>query len=610
MRLNGVWGVVLGLALAPGVALAQLRIHVGAAPGELGAGEARAASVEDALATIANHRRRGDATPAEIVLHSEVCRVTGPLVLDAGLVGDGLTIEATPGLTATISGGREITGLREQADGTWRATLEDVHTGAWWFEELFVDGRRAMRARHPNEGYARVVRAGADNRTSLVLDPAEVDPALLDDRSEIVFLHDWSISRVRIAGVDPATDTIRLAGPIGCAAPHFAITNFEPHPRCFVEGSPLLVDAPGEWALDRRSGELVYEPLPGERIDRVRLVAPVAPALLRVVGTADQPVRGLTVRGVRFAHANWPIPGYGYAEGQASFYEQRDQDGSDGTRDPVPAAVDLVWATECTLERCTIESVGGAGLWIGEGCRGCVVRDSVVRDCGANGIMVGEAAGRVVDGGPWWQNAPGQVASGNRVERCLVERCGRRFFGAVGIWIGLAEETTVARCEIRDLPYTGVSVGWRWDETPTPCRGTVVEDNHIHHVMQELSDGGGIYTLGLQPGTALRGNAIHDVPTNAGRAPSNGMFLDQGTTEIVIEGNIFWAIDTTPLRWHWTYHNTVRGNTFVLRPGQEIAHYNRATETDIDFEDNRSVAEATWSVEAARAVLEGAGPRR
>lgn len=179
----------------------------------------------------------------------------------------------------------------------------------------------------------------------------------------------------------------------------------------------------------------------------------------------------------------------------------------------------------------------------------------------------------------------------------------------MGVWIGLAEKTRVEHCEVRDLPYTGVSVGWRWDETPTPCRDNLIAANHIHHVMQVLSDGGGIYTLGLQPGTILRGNAIHDVRANAGRAPSNGMFLDQGTTGIVIDRNIFWNIDRTPIRWHWTYQNTVRDNLFVLGERPEIAHYDRARAEDITYENNQILADLSAVEKLVEAIIQGVGPR-
>ncbi|MCA9283773.1 MAG: right-handed parallel beta-helix repeat-containing protein [Phycisphaerales bacterium] len=148
---------------------------------------------------------------------------------------------------------------------------------------------------------------------------------------------------------------------------------------------------------------------------------------------------------------------------------------ADGCSDPLSSGVAV--ARHRARDGCTIESVGGSGVWIGAGCRNCLVADCTVRDIGANGIMIGEAAGRVVDGEPWWQSAPNEVASGSAVRQCLIERCGQRFFGAVGVWIGLPERSVVANCEIRDLPYTGVSVGWRWDATPTPCRDNTIEGN-------------------------------------------------------------------------------------------------------------------------------------
>ena len=49
--------------------------------------------------------------------------------------------------------------------------------------------------------------------------------------------------------------------------------------------------------------------------------------------------------------------------------------------------------------------------------------------------------------------------------------------------------------------------------------------------MQHLGDGGGIYTLGFQPGTVIRGNHIHHVQRSRFNqaAPNNGMFIDEGS---------------------------------------------------------------------------------
>jgi hypothetical protein len=600
--------LLLGAAiqLAPA---GPIEIHVTSESAEAAPGVLVAETVPDALERLDELRDEGDERAAQVLLHDGRHVIAEPLVIDAALVGNGLLLAAAEDAEPMISGGRVIEGLRAHEDGTWRVVIDDVADGAWWFEEVFADVEPRTRARHPNAAYARVVTAGPDNRTSFSFDPDEMPVELIDRRAEVVFLHDWSTSRVRIADVDADEHVIAVAAPIGCKAPHYAITNFERHPRYFIEGSPLLVDAPGEWALDRESGEFIYMPMPGERIDDVQLIAPAASGLIRVAGSPDALIANVELRGIRFAHVNWPIPAYGYAEGQASFYEQRDRPGSDGTRDAIPAAIEMAWAEDCRIDSCAVTAVGGSGIWIGAGSRDCAVTDTIVRDTGANGIMLGEAAGRIVDGGPWWQTAPEQVASNNAVRHSLVERCGRRFFGAVGIWIGLAERTTVAHCAIRELPYTGVSVGWRWDQTPTPCRANRVEGNHIHDVMKTLSDGGGIYTLGRQPGTVLRHNAIHDVRRNAGRAPSNGIFLDQGTTELVVEKNVFWGIDTTPLRWHWTYENIVRNNVFALTESQGIAHYNRAKAEDITYEDNRTIEDDGRVPDAAREIVKQAGVR-
>jgi len=162
-----------------------------------------------------------------------------------------------------------------------------------------------------------------------------------------------------------------------------------------------------------------------------------------------------------------------------------------------------------------------------------------------------------------------------------------QFHGAVGIWCGLVANTTIEHNEIRDLPYTGVSVGWMWTADPTPCRGNTLHANHIHHIMTILSDGGGIYSLGLQPGSRITNNLIHDVQVNVGRAESNGMFLDEGTKELLIENNIVFDIAKSPLRFHKAFSPTmVRKNVLVCKEDTPPIAYNRTREDDIQKVEN------------------------
>ncbi len=537
-------------------------------------------------------------------------RITGPLVLgpeDGGTADHAVMWAAWPGETPVISGGRPITGWKVEADGTWTAEVPEVEAGRWRFRELFVNGRRAVRARHPNDGYFRVAKVGPDRRTSFTF--AEGDLRAWPDleQVELVFLHDWSLSRVPVASIDESSRTVTLTHPVGPHARHFAMDWFEPHPRYFVESSAAFLDVAGEWHLDAERGIVGYRPRPGERIETVEAIAPLATRLLEVRGDAEtgrpavaaegrhggrRPVRNLHFTGLAFEHCAWPLPPEGYAAGQACFHERRDGGPRGTLRNFVPPAILLDLAEDCRIEGAAVRHLGGSGIWFRRTCRRCSLVGSVVEDVSGNGVMIGEDSSRRVDGTRWWQAAPGEVASGNRVENCLIERCGAQFYGAVGVWVGLAEKTLLARCEVAHLPYTGVSIGWMWNPTPTPCRASRVERCHIHHVMQVLSDGGGIYTLGRQPGTVLSENAIHDVPRNAGRAESNGMFLDQGTTDILIEDNVIFEVDRSPLRWHQCGVNTSRANLLVCPPGIPPHRYNATPPENIKKVDETIVKES------------------
>jgi hypothetical protein len=105
--------------------------------------------------------------------------------------------------------------------------------------------------------------------------------------------------------------------------------------------------------------------------------------------------------------------------------------------------------------------------------------------------------------------------------------------------------------------------------------------------MNTLSDGGGIYSLGLQPGSRITGNLIHDVKVNAGRAESNGMFLDEGTKDLLIESNIVYKIARSPLRFHKAAPpNLVQNNVLACNKDIPPIAYNNTREDDIQKTGN------------------------
>ena len=421
--------------------------------------------------------------------------------------------------------------------------------------------------------------------------------------AELVLLHDWSISRTPIKTLDAKTRTLSTAEFIGGPIAFWRINGFEAKPRYFLENHPALLDAPGEWYLDAEAGAVTYRPMAGEKLAGVEVVAPVAKGLLVVRGEAGKPVTNLRFEGLTFEHCAWLPDGVRYAGGQACFHWARPPKKGWGWKATSPAVL-FEYARCCGLIGCTVRRVGGSGIWLGAGSRDNTIARCRVSDVGGNGVMMGEGRG-----------AKGEnVAGGNTLSDSVVERCGVLYYGAVGVWVGLSGRNTIAHNEIAHHPYTGVSVGWMWNPTPTPCKANVVENNHIHHVMQILSDGGGIYTLGRQPGTVLRGNWIHDVPLNAGRAESNGMFLDEGTTDIVIEKNLIYNTVRSPLRFHKAGKNLVRNNHMALaKANVPLVRYNATDSKNITLEANTTIKPADRDGAAFKAALAAAkktaGPR-
>jgi hypothetical protein len=140
------------------------------------------------------------------------------------------------------------------------------------------------------------------------------------------------------------------------------------------------------------------------------------------------------------------------------------------------------------------------------------------------------------------------------------------FRGSQGVWIGKASWNQVTHNDISDYHHLGISVGHSWGYAPTTAHHNLVAFNHVHHICNGyFSDGGGIYTLGISPGTVVRNNIVHDVvPTPLMPIGGCGIYLDEGSSDILVENNLVYNVGAAAFTQHYGRENRVRNNIFAF----------------------------------------------
>ena len=121
-----------------------------------GNGDGPLASLAGARDAIRKLRAAGSLkAPIRVIVADGTYRITEPLRLgleDSGTREAPVSFEAAPGARPLISGGVRITGFQPAAEkDLWQAKIPAVAGGKWYFEQLWVNGQRATRARTPNK---------------------------------------------------------------------------------------------------------------------------------------------------------------------------------------------------------------------------------------------------------------------------------------------------------------------------------------------------------------------------------------------------------------------------------------------------------------------------
>jgi len=505
------------------------------------------ATLEQARDKIRAMKKKGSRGPFRVRVRGGVYRLDRPFVLtpeDSGEKTAPVVYEAYPDELAIVSGGRVVSGWKKGEGPIWTAPVDPQQD----IRQLFVNGRRAQRARTPDAGFLRI--PGPSSEDALFQLPYSGSPILKSwagGNVEIVALLGWTAFRRPILKIDEQRSIATLAGNSGGSV----VGNVKDvDGRYYIENAPEALDSPGEWYFDSTRGELRYWPLGIENLMHESTVVDSIPQLVKFEGDLAQakPVEHVIIRGLRFRHAAWVLPKAGYADAPQAAVG-------------VGAAIEIAGARECSIERCTFSESGGYAVWISRAATLNRVTRNHVYDMGAGGIKVGESVLRDSDT---------DQTSANTIADNYLHDLGLVYPEAVGIWVGHSGRNVIAHNRIHDVFYSGISVGWTWGYAPNPCRGNRIEFNHVYRIGKDtLNDLGGIYLLGAHDGTVVRNNLVHDVTSFADRG--RGIYLDEGSTGILVENNVVYRCKSSGFHLHYGKDNVVRNNVFALNRDVQIS---------------------------------------
>ncbi len=323
-----------------------------------------------------------------------------------------------------------------------------------------------------------------------------------------------------------------------------------PNEDSYVMGENVLegLDQPGEWYLDRHTGELYYWPVEGGKLSELR--APVTNELVRFEGDVERKnhVEYINIRGLTFCDADYILP----KEGIPTIIDIGDI--------WFPSAITLKGVSNCVFEDNTVRNVGTYGVDLtGDGNH---IIGNKIYDTGSGGIIT-RSYGK----------------HRNIVSYNHIHHCGSVFHSAVGINIddggGL-----IGNNLIHNISHSGIYTRHyatdygQGGERSNMEQGLIIEYNEIYDVMQGMSDGAGIFVR--DDNIVIRNNLIHDVrsaPEGLG-GPGWGITLGCNTRNCLVENNIVYNTRDGIQVWYNNQNNTIFNNIFLDGVRAQISYSN------------------------------------
>ncbi|MDX3114536.1 DUF1349 domain-containing protein [Streptomyces scabiei] len=522
-----------------------------------------------------NGAMTGDIT---VELADGTYRLSAPLAFtsaDSGTGGHTVNWKAALGAHPVLTGAQKATGwtVQDSAKNIWKSNV-----GAGFdTRHLYVDGVLATRARSSiNRSDLTATTTGYTFTNSSL---SYLNSLAQPGRTEIHGIGSFTDRYAPVTGISSGTITMAQPSWDNNTFGYDTLTSpFRPGPL-YIENAYEFLDTAGEWYLDTATGTLYYKPLSGQDMSTADVEVPKLQSLIGVGGTYSSPATHIAFSGLQFSGTSWLAPTTdGYASQQTGAYLTgawaRPSDALtscqsgcrlfEATRpqwEQMPSAVQVSAADHITFTGNRFTQLGQSGLGIGNDANAHTTGVGLGADTvtATANVFTQDAGGGIVVGG---LQADAHHPTDSRMtnqnitlSNNLAHDVALEYRDMSAILVTYVNGATVSHNEMYNLPYSGLTIGYGWGTndiggsqdyvnrglynyqptytTATTAANNHVTDNYIHDIMQQMTDGGCMYTLSASPGSTFERNYCH---TNSSYF---GFYHDEGSRNFTDTNNVF-----------------------------------------------------------------------
>ncbi|MFP4486076.1 MAG: hypothetical protein ACLFOC_03895 [Campylobacterales bacterium] len=332
----------------------------------------------------------------------------------------------------------------------------------------------------------------------------------------------------------------------------------------YFENAYQFLDKEGEWYLDKAKDTIYYKPLANQNISNAKAELPYLEKLITVKGSENKAVKNIKFENLKFAYATWlaPSTSKGYISDQSgnlvtgSSYDYNSI-GHVRYVEETPGNIELEFVDGVVFSGNMFEHMGAVALHFGTGTQNSKITSNLFEDISSSAIWLGG-----VQKEDYSPNSS-QITKNNTISNNLIRHIGQEYVDVAGIYVGFSTHTTIDHNTLMYTPWSAIAMGWGWGlldpginlglvtATPnmwgvhteyTPNSYNKITNNRTYKTLQQVWDGGGVYTTGYQGSSMedallIEGNVFSDKNPNRG---GNTVYSDGMSRYIKVKNNVMY----------------------------------------------------------------------